>query len=160
MAEQFHFFWSGPFSQWHPSPFVVDGVTYNCAEQYMMAGKARLFGDTTREAMIMSTSEPLDQQRYGRMVQGFHEDKWLKHAREIVKRGSRAKYDQNPDLKDALMATGDKTLVEASATDRLWGIGLRKQDPRAERRSSWLGMNWLGQVLTEVRDELRALETP
>ena len=45
--EKFTFFWSGPFSQWHPSPFIIDGVTYNCAEQYMMAEKARhhvLFG--------------------------------------------------------------------------------------------------------------------
>ena len=32
-------------SQWYPASFIVDGVYYNCAEQYMMAEKARLFGD-------------------------------------------------------------------------------------------------------------------
>src|SRR5579883_1488555 len=42
---QFTFFWHGPFSQWHGCTFRVDGVAYNCAEQYMMAQKAVLFGD-------------------------------------------------------------------------------------------------------------------
>ena len=37
--EKFTFFWSGPFSQWHPSPFQIDGIWYNCAEKYMMAEK-------------------------------------------------------------------------------------------------------------------------
>ena len=38
-------FWHSPsyFSQWYPSPFVVDGVSYSCAEQFMMAEKTRLF---------------------------------------------------------------------------------------------------------------------
>ena len=43
--ERFTFFWNDPFSQWHPSPFEIDGVRYVTAEQYMMAEKARLFGD-------------------------------------------------------------------------------------------------------------------
>ena len=33
------------FSQWFPADFVVDDVAYNCTEQYMMAEKARVFGD-------------------------------------------------------------------------------------------------------------------
>jgi len=155
MPEKFHFFWSGPFSQWHPSPFEIDGVTYSCAEQYMMAEKARLFEDVAREVMIMSTSDPSDQKRYGRMVEGFDNEVWLRNAKDIVKQASLAKYGQNPDLRAVLMATMGKTLVEASPEDRLWGIGLRKTDPRAKGRSTWKGKNWLGEVLTEVRDELQ-----
>ena len=41
----FVFFWDGPFSQWHPSPMTVAGVSYGCAEQFMMHAKALLFGD-------------------------------------------------------------------------------------------------------------------
>ena len=37
-------FWHGWPSQWHPSPFLL-GIRYGCCEQYMMAEKARLFGD-------------------------------------------------------------------------------------------------------------------
>lgn len=41
-GEKFTFFFGAdsPFSQWHPAKFEVDGVTYNCAEQYMMYQKA------------------------------------------------------------------------------------------------------------------------
>lgn len=155
MSESFHFFWSGPFSQWHPSVFIIDDVTYNCAEQYMMAEKARLFGDGDRERLIMSNGSPDVQKRLGRQVVGFDDAIWKQHAQAIVKRGNLAKFGQNQDLLDVLMATGKKTLVEASPHDRLWGIGLRSSDPRAQKRSTWLGKNWLGQVLTEVRDELR-----
>jgi len=155
MAESFHFFWSGPFSQWHPSPFTIDGVAYNCAEQYMMAEKARMFGDEVRESLIMANGSPDVQKRLGREVVGFDDARWKKDARAIVKRGNIAKFSQNADLRAVLFATGNKTLVEASPHDKLWGIGLRKDDQRAQRRSTWRGKNWLGQVLTEVRDELQ-----
>lgn len=44
-GEVFTFFW-GPntvFSQWYPCSFTVDGLQYNCAEQYMMSQKASEF---------------------------------------------------------------------------------------------------------------------
>jgi len=154
MAERFTFFWSGPFSQWALSPFVIDGVTYNCAEQWMMAGKARLFGDTRMEAMIMASPSPRDQKRFGRQVQGFDLTTWKAKAQAIVTEGSMAKYTQNPDYRDKLLATAGTTLVEASPHDRIWGIGLREDDPRAHDRASWPGKNWLGEILTAVRDEL------
>ena len=153
MSEQYHFFWSGPFSQWHPSPFVIDGVTYNCAEQWMMAEKARMFGDKGSENLILWNSSPAMQKRLGRQVQGFNNEIWKANARDIVRRGNRAKFSQNPELKKALLATGTKTIVEASPHDQIWGIGLRASDPRAQSRATWRGTNWLGQVLTEVRDE-------
>jgi ribA/ribD-fused uncharacterized protein len=71
MMEKFTFFWSGPFSQWHPSPFQIDGIHYNCAEQWMMAEKARLFGDEETERKIMFAVMPQDQKKYGRQVKDF-----------------------------------------------------------------------------------------
>jgi len=72
----------------------------------------------------------------------------------IVKRGSKAKYEQNPHLKRYLLETAGTTLVEASPYDTIWGIGLKADDPRAQNRETWRGTNWLGQVLTEVRNEM------
>ena len=154
MAEKFTFFWSGVFSQWHPSTFVIDGVTYNCTEQYMMAEKARLFGDTGTEAMIMATADPAMQKRFGRQVSNFDESVWNATARDIVLKANIAKFSQNPGMEAYLMATVGTTLVEASPEDTIWGIGLRKTDPRAYNRATWRGTNWLGEVLNITRDLL------
>lgn len=154
MTEKFTFFWHGPFSQWHPSVFTVDKIQYNCAEQYMMAQKALMFGDHARWLAIMSSAEPKAQKTLGRQVENFNPDEWDKVARDIVKKGNIAKFEQNPDLKDQLLETKDTTLVEASPYDKIWGIGLAQDDPKALDRNSWQGTNWLGETLTEVREYL------
>ena len=57
------------------------------------------------------------------------------------------------------MKTYPKTLVEASPMDRIWGIGLAEDDPRAWNKKSWKGQNLLGEVLTRVRDKLMGMDT-
>jgi ribA/ribD-fused uncharacterized protein len=136
----------------------VDGVAYTCAEQYMMAEKAVLFHDEESRQKIMATHSPKIQKALGRKVRGFSESKWTNQAREIVYRGNWAKFTQNTDLKELLLATGDTTIVEASPMDRVWGIGLAEDDPQAWDRSTWRGKNWLGEVLTRVRDDIRKVE--
>lgn len=158
VTDKFVLFWSGPFSQWHPSPFVINGVTYNCAEQYMMAEKARLFGDTATLAMIMNAADPSDQKRYGRMVRGFNADKWNAVARDIVYRASYAKFFGNPDLKKYLYDTKGRTLVEASPEDKIWGIGLHWRDRLCDDPKTWRGTNWLGECLTKARDDMMKAE--
>lgn len=153
--EKFTFFWSGPFSNWHPSPFEIDGVWYNCSEQYMMAEKARLFNDTETLSKIMSAPDPREQKQYGRQVKGFDQHTWEKVARGVVYKGCLAKFSQNQVLKKILLETGDTTLVEASPYDKIWGIGLAKDDPRAKDRATWRGTNWLGKVLVRVREALK-----
>lgn len=162
--DKYTFFYGGVFSQWYHSEFEVDGVTYQTAEQYMMAGKARLFNDDVVLAKILATSSPHNQKALGRQVKGRAGGKWdaedvafwNSKARDIVYEGSYAKFTQNEGLKEALLATGDSLLVEASPTDRLWGIGLAEGDPACEDESKWRGVNWLGEVLTKVREDIKA----
>lgn len=156
-------FWDGPFSQWEPSFFVLDGVEYNCAEQYMMASKARLFDDLHTLEMILEAEHPRIQKRLGRVVDGFdarvweaEEDNGYPRCWNIVWRGNMAKFSQNQHLLEALLETAGTTLVEASPDDTIWGIGLSASDPAARDRSSWRGLNWLGEVLTDVREHLAA----
>src|SRR5262245_33030073 len=152
--EQFTFFWRGPLSQWHKSRFTIDGVTYSCAEQYMMAQKAVLFKDQETLDEIMASDSPRVQKALGRKVRGFDQSKWDSLAREIVYRGNWGKFTQNEDLCKLLMATKGTTLVEVNPSDTIWGIGLAEDDPRAQDRKTWRGKNWLGEVLTKVREDI------
>ena len=155
--EEFTYFWGSesPFSQWHKSIFTLDGITFNCAEQYMMYQKAVVFDDQNMATKILHTKDPGMQKKLGRQVQNFDVEVWNEKCRDIVKKGNKAKFSQNPELKKKLLATGDTVLVEASPNDRIWGIGLSEHDPRAKDKSNWQGTNWLGYALTEVKNELR-----
>ena len=153
----FTFFWQGgsPFSQWHRSDFVVDGFQYTCAEQYMMHRKALLFEDKEIAQQIMQAGyNPKEHKALGRKVKNFDPGMWEAQARVVVYNGNKAKFTQNPKLKEQLEATKGTLLVEASPYDKIWGIGLEKTDPRAHDRSTWNGKNWLGQVLTQLRYDL------
>lgn len=153
-SEKFTPFYGGVFSQWYPSPMVVDGVTYSCAEQYMMAQKARLFGDDAALKAIMSTDDPAQQKRLGKLVRGFDVRTWEAVARDVVMRASLAKFSSDPRLRAKLLLTEGTVLVEASPTDVIWGVGLAEDDPRVHNRDRWRGRNWLGQVLTELREQM------
>lgn len=149
------FFWSGWPSQWHLAPFRLEGVTYSCCEQYMMAEKARLFGDEDTRRKILTAETPREHKALGREVRGFDDARWTGACREIVYRANLAKFTQNADLRALLAATGTRTLAEASPTDCIWGIGLAAADPRATDRAAWRGQNWLGEALMRVRTELQ-----
>ena len=151
-------FWHPPavFGQWTDSVFVVDGLTYSCAEQFMMAEKARLFGDEAIRAKIVASSAPREHKALGRQVAGFDHAVWERARLDIVVRGNLAKFGQNPAMLAALLATGDRLLVEASPLDRIWGVGLRADDPRIHDRANWNGQNLLGEALMRVRAELSA----
>lgn len=142
------------FSQWWMCPFVIEGTTYSCAEQYMMAEKARLFGDEEMLASILNAKHPKEMKAYGRAVRNFDKDIWDRECYSIVKRASLAKFSQNSELGDFLKSTKNRILVEASPRDRIWGIGMGASNPDAENPAKWRGRNLLGFALTEARDEL------
>ena len=152
--KSYTFFWNGPFSQWCPSKFILNEITFNCAEQYMMYRKATLFGDNESAVGILKEPSPSDQKRMGRLVKGFQEETWLKHRETIVYRGNHAKFTQNRDLAENLMETAGTTIVEASPYDCIWGIGLAANDPRSFDERNWRGQNLLGKILTQLRRDL------
>ncbi|MEO3946606.1 NADAR family protein [Gorillibacterium sp. CAU 1737] len=141
-------------SQWWMSSFLVDGISYSCAEQYMMAEKARLFGDEERLADILKANHPKEMKAYGRAVKNFDKALWDSKCYTIVKRASLEKFSQNAELGAFLKATKKRILVEASPRDRIWGIGMGAANPDAENPTKWRGRNLLGFALTEARDEL------
>lgn len=151
-------------SQWHaceleaPSGFesAADAPRrrFNCAEQYMMAEKALCFGDREALNAIMASSSPGAQKALGRGVRNFDEEVWQRVRYDVVVRGNLAKFSQNPALRRRLLESGERVIAEASASDRVWGIGLRADDPAATRPGAWRGENLLGKALMEVRRRL------
>jgi conserved hypothetical protein, ribA/ribD-fused len=141
--EKFTCFWrtKSPFSQWHSAKFIVDGIKYNCAEQYMMHQKAMLFNDAETAQEILNVSEPSKQKALGRKVKNFNSKIWDQHCKQIVYEGNKAKFTQNPILLKALIDTKDTTLVEASPYDTIWGVGLAAEDDRINDRKNWHGTN-------------------
>ena len=139
---------------WLGHPFCIDGIDYPTAEHYMMAEKARLFDDEVVLSEILESTHPGDAKKLGRKVSGFDPAIWNKHRSEIVVRGNVAKFSQHPDLKTFLLNTKNRILVEASPRDRIWGIGMGKNNPDAKKPDSWRGLNLLGFALMEVRQQI------
>jgi len=137
---------ASPFSQWYRCVFTAGDHTFRCAEQYMMHGKALLFGDADTAAKILAADHPRAHKALGRKVKPFDDAKWKAGCEAIVRAGNRAKFTQNPALLELLLATRGTTLVEASPYDKIWGIGLAASDPRAQDPAQWKGRNLLGKI--------------
>jgi ribA/ribD-fused uncharacterized protein len=144
------------FSQWYPAPFEFEGEIYPTAEHWMMAEKARLFGDHETCLRILDAPDPRVAKSLGRSVQPFDNDIWKRSAFDIVAAGNLHKFRQNTELRDFLLQTDGKILVEASPDDPIWGIGVTEDDPHARSPMTWRGENLLGFALMNVRDILTA----
>lgn len=148
------------FSQWWGGhSFQVEGLNYPTAEHYMMAEKARLFADKDRLAAILAAKSPAIAKKLGRQVVGFDDKVWLEHRWGIVVRANTAKFTQHAALKQFLIQTGERIIVEASPYDRIWGIGTSADHPDAERPQNWRGLNLLGFALMEVRHQLATIDS-
>lgn len=144
------------FSQWFEAGFTVDGVRYRTAEHFMMAGKARVFGDTATCERIVAARTPGEAKKLGREIRNFDEAAWVEARFDIVARGNVEKFSQNAALGAFLLGTGHQVLVEASPVDAIWGIGRAATDPAAQDPREWRGLNLLGFALMAARDVLRA----
>ena len=155
---KFVFFWklhhkNEEFSNWYPKEFIIEGIRYNCVEQYMMAKKALTFNDLAIYQKIMASDDPGECKDLGKLVSNFNPAVWDSCKREIVYNANYAKFTQNPELMAKLKATGDAIMAEASPQDRIWGIGMAADDPDARYPEKWKGENILGSILMEIRQQ-------
>lgn len=146
---------NGYLSNWFMSDFSYNGVSFVCAEQYMMWSKAMLFDDTDIAKQILSTSDCGEIKQLGRQVRGFDEKTWTAERCHLVTQGLIEKFRQNSDLREKLLATGDEVLAECAVHDRIWGIGLSMTDANRFNCNKWRGQNLLGYCLMQTRDYLR-----
>lgn len=144
----------GYLSNWYPSFFTIDGITFSSVEQFMMYRKAICFHDNNIANKILETDDAAHIKDLGRRVSGYDENIWNGVRQLIVYEGLRAKFSQNDKLKVQLMATESAVLAECAVKDRIWGIGLSMNDPDRYDREKWKGKNLLGYALMMARDRL------
>jgi ribA/ribD-fused uncharacterized protein len=102
--------------QWYPAPFTSDkdgGIEFVTTEHYMMYHKALLMGDVETAERIRTEPHPSDAKALGRLVRGFDREKWNREADRVVEEGNWLKFSQHAELREVLLGTGDKILVEA-----------------------------------------------
>ena len=146
----------GAFSNWAPTQFTVDGVSFSTAEQYIMYRKCLTFGDTVTAEKLLSSDSPKEQKALGREAAGYIDSVWAGIRQTVAIRGLYAKFSQDAELKRLLLGTGDAVLVECTSNDRIWACGLDKDDDDRLSADRWKGQNILGFALMEVRNMLRA----
>ncbi len=181
----FFFNLTSPFSNFHPSKFTYKEYTFISNEQFMMFSKAKTFGDELTATKIISVNEEglakkfltneltrenilqnsqncsewnklmMSIKKLGREVKNYDEQVWNSKRVKIVLFGAREKFNQNEDLKNILLATGNSIMVEASKYDKIWGIGLCEEDAKKTSPKNWQGLNLLGKVLTQLKIELQ-----
>jgi hypothetical protein len=150
------YFWHGEFSNWHKCQFRYKKLNFYNTEQAFMWEKAVCFGDMEAAALIMKTPDPAEAKRIGRTVKNFQDEKWAIVSFSVMAAVNFEKYNQHPYLRSKLFATGNKTLVEASPVDKIWGVGLHWKDDQILDENNWKGMNLLGRALMYVREQLKS----
>lgn len=140
-------------SNWYPSNFVDSekNRSYVNMEQSMMCGKADLFEPSMVE-VILNTKNPSDIKKKGREIKNFNDKVWNEKCRDIVTKGCYLKFSQNPQLKNYLLSTGNRLIVEASPYDKIWGIGLTAVNAKNVKMDLWPGKNYLGECLMKARE--------
>lgn len=141
-------------SNFYPSPFMLEKITFPTNEHFYMYRKARFFRDDETASKILFAETPRDAKNLGRSVKDFDPVKWKKVCINEMRVGLEAKFQQNPQLKDYLIGTGRRILVEASPYDTVWGNGLEADHPDAINPDRWPGKNALGKCLEFTRNYL------
>jgi ribA/ribD-fused uncharacterized protein len=161
-TDKFVFFYRNAdiYSNFYKSEFTKNGIAFSCGEQWIMYQKALTFKDkypTNQDIAdkILKTNDPGKIKAFGRQVQGYDEIIWSGCRQQKTYEGLIEKFRQNENLKKQILATGTRELVEASPSDKIWGVGLTESDVRIEKKSNWKGQNILGKILTKVRSTLQ-----
>ena len=134
-------------SNFYPCEIEYEGKVYPSVENAYQASKT-----APHRRDIFTRISPKEAKKLGRKVpllQG-----WEGRKVEIMEELVWKKFSGNPELREKLLSTGDKILIEGTTWgDEFWGVNLKKPD--SESKYGYKGKNILGEILMKVREKLK-----
>ena len=163
ITDKYVFFYKDWLSNYQKTNFYLPSkecpiFTFRTTEQAFMYFKALCFRDFRTAEEIYNWGENPDKCRQlGRKVMWYNDEVWSAVRYKLFYELNYQKYSQDEKLKVKLLDPqfDGKIFVEASPIDKIWGVGLDENNPLIDDESNWLGKNYLGQILTNIREELK-----
>lgn len=159
--EYVYFYQNTPLSNWWVSEPAIpyDNHTFTSTESLFMYLKSKVFRDDVMAEKIANAHFD-DAKKLGRLIQNFSDEVWERERENAMYIAIKAKLAVDEVFRDTLLSEEykGKIFVEASPTDKVWGIKRSISD--AYQGKEWRGLNLLGKLLTELRDETLGLIQP
>ena len=140
-----------PFSNFHGCNFTCDGQNFHSSEQYIQWKKAELFGDRIAMDNILNSEDALESKTIARDIKDYNRQHWNDKVESLCYERIKQKFEQNIQLKEILLATDNKTLVEASYDD-VWGTGIPLSNEDCLTPAKWKTQSILGRILVHIHD--------
>jgi len=141
-----------PLSNFYIANFKLEEVTYKSAEHAYQFKKALAHGKPDLAKMIANAKSPQEAKSLSKYINCTPE--WEQQSGRIMEEILRAKIQQVPAARHALIESQDRFVVEAVPRQYLWGSGLGSETTSHTRREGWPGKNMLGDILMRLRDSL------
>jgi len=147
-------FWGSEFSNFYPCKFTYLGKEFKSSEQAFMYEKALFFKDNKTAELILNANTPKEAKALGRQVANYDDEIWAEAREDIMYNVVLAKFTQNSELGKLITKAdlSDKTFVEGSYYDGIWGVKMDYRNPDIDNEENWKGQNLLGKVLNRVRE--------
>ena len=124
----------------YPAEITYEGRSYPCVTSALLASKS----DDIREKKAISKMRPdTAKQKYSAKPGS---EAWEEQKTAVMEELVRLKFVQHPDLREKLVETGNRRLVnggKSDKTDLFWGVSL----------ITWEGSNLLGSILMKIRSD-------
>lgn len=132
----------GELSNFSRHAVFLGGRVWPTVEHFYQAQK---FACTQHEEAIRRCQTPmLAKVTATDLIEKHRREDWESVKEEVMLEGLRAKFEQHPDLRERLLCSGDRPLVEHTSNDEYWGDG-----------GNGIGKNRLGHLLMRVRTDLQ-----
>lgn len=132
-------------SNLYPRTIQLQQTYWPSVEHYYQAQR---FSDPQTQAIIRQALTPAAARTLGKTCTAQTRVNWSQTRNDVMYKALYAKFKQNKDLKQYLLATGEAELQYIALNDTYWGTGANGR-----------GHNHLGQLLIKLRQKLRLIET-